>query len=255
MDELLEVTTTRIIEALLLPPGGPILLALAGLLWWRTRFGRWMLAWAILLQWMLSLPVTADLLFMGLERHPPLTPGQLQAGDPQAIVVLGGGRELGAPEFGGDTVSEHSLARLRYAAKLARETNLPVIPSGGNPGAVGVPEATLGGDILRNEFGVTVGGIERRSNTTWENARYTAQLMQQLDIQRIILVTDAAHMPRSLYAFERNGIHPLPAPTNYQSLTLQEISPVERYLPSGHAVRESSYAIHEYLGYLWYLTK
>lgn len=251
----MEVTTTRIIEALLLPPGGLILAALIGLLGWRFRFGRWLLVWAILLQWLLTLPVTASLLYLGLERHPAISLEQLRETAPEAIVVLGGGRELGAPEYGGDTVSEHSLTRLRYAAKLARETRLPVIPSGGYPGVIGVPEAVLGRDVLKQEFGVSVAAIEPHSNTTWENARYTAQLMKQLGIQRIVLVTDAAHMPRSLYAFERNGIHPLPAPTNFQSLSRHEISPVERYLPSAQAARESSYAIHEYLGYLWYLMK
>lgn len=251
----MEVTTTRLIEALLLPPGGLVLAALVGLLGWRFRLGRWLLVLAILLQGLLTLPATATLLYLGLERYPPVSREQLRDAAPEAIVVLGGGRELGTPEYGGDTVSEHSLMRLRYAAKLARETHLPVIPSGGHPGSIGVPGAILSRDILKDEFGVSVLAIEPHSNTTWENARYTAQLMKQLGIQRIILVTDAAHMPRSLYAFERSGIHPLPAPTNFQSLSRHEISPIERYLPSAQAAKESSYAIHEYLGYLWYLMK
>ena len=62
-------------------------------------------------------------------------------------------------------------------------------------------------------------------------------------------------MSRALYAFERNGIEPLPAPTNFQSIVSQEISPIERYLPSGLAVRDISYAVHEYLGLLVYRLK
>jgi len=251
----MDVATSRVIEALLLPPGGLSLFAFTGLLFWRTRLGRWMLAWALLLQWLLSLPVTADLLYLGLERYPPVSQAEIEAAAPEAIVVLGGGRNLNAPEYAGDTASEHTLTRLRYAAKIARQTGLPVIPSGGNPGAKGVPEAKISRDILRNEFAVEVKEIEPHSNTTWENARYTAQLMKQLGIQRIILVTDAAHMARALYAFERNGIEPLPAATNYQSIASQEVSRIERYLPSGLAVRDCSYAIHEYLGLLWYRMK
>jgi uncharacterized SAM-binding protein YcdF (DUF218 family) len=250
-----DVTTSRIIEALLLPPGSLILLAIIGLFFWRSRFGRWILTWALLLQWLLSLPVTADLLYLGLEYYPPLNPAEIKATAPEAIVVLGGGRDLNAPEYGGDTISERGLMRLRYAAKIAKQTGLPIIPSGGNPGAIGVPEAKISRDILRNEFAVEVQEIEPHSNTTWENARYTAQLMKRIGVQRIILVTDAAHMARALYAFERNGIRPLPAPTNYQSIVSQQVSPIERYLPSGLAVRDCSYAIHEYLGLFWYRLK
>ncbi len=251
----MDVSTSRVIEALLLPPGGLTLLAFVGLLFWRTRFGRWMLAWAVLLQWLLSLPVTADLLYLGLERSPPLSQSAIDAEQPEAIVVLGGGRDLNAPEYAGDTVSQRTLSRLRYAARIAKQTGLPVIPSGGNPGVVGVAEARLSRDILVNEYNVTVDEIEPQSNTTWENARYTAQLMKRLGIRKIILVTDAAHMSRALYAFERNGIEPLPAPTNFQSIVSQEISPIERYLPSGLAVRDINYAVHEYLGLLVYRLK
>lgn len=251
----MDVTTTRLIEALLLPPGGLIFMGLLGLLLWRLKTGRRLLAMSLILLWLLSLPIVADLLFLGLEHIPPVTAAQIEAEQPEVIVVLGGGRNLDAPEYAGDTVSPRTLTRLRYAARLARQTGLPVIPSGGNPGAIGIPEAKLARDILQNEFSVEVDTIESHSNTTWENARYTAQLLKQEGSERILLVTDAAHMPRALYAFRRNGLRPLPAPTNFQSITGEEISPLERYLPNGNAEMESAYAIHEYLGWLWYRTK
>jgi len=250
-----DVSLTRLIEALLLPPGGVLFLGLIGLLLWRLKIGRRLLAISLILLWLLSLPVVADLLFLGLERIPPVTARQIEAEQPEVIVVLGGGRDLEAPEYGGDTVSQHTLTRLRYAAKLARQTGLPVLPSGGNPGAIGIPEARLARDILQDEFSVEVIEIESRSNTTWENARYVAQLLKRLNRSRILLVTDAAHMPRALYSFRRNGIQPLPAPTNFISVSHEEISPLARYLPAGRAVWESAYAIHEYLGWLWYRLK
>ncbi|MEJ2694008.1 MAG: YdcF family protein [Candidatus Thiodiazotropha sp.] len=251
----MDVTVTRLIEALLLPPGGLLFLGLAGLLLWRLKTGRRLLAIALIPLWLMSLPVIADLLFLGLERIPPVSARQIEVERPEVIVVLGGGRDLEAPEYGGDTVSQHTLTRLRYAAKLARQTGLPVIPSGGNPGAIGIPEAKLARDILQDEFNVAVLEIENHSNTTWENARYVAQLLKRLGLSRILLVTDAAHMPRALDSFRRNGVQPLPAPTNFISVSHEEISPLARYLPKGRAVWESSYAIHEYLGWLWYRLK
>jgi uncharacterized SAM-binding protein YcdF (DUF218 family) len=250
-----DVATSRLIEALLLPPGGLLLLSLVGLLMWRSRIGRNLMALSLMLLLILSLPVTADLLYLSLERAPVLTAARVSRDQPQAIVVLGGGRHLDAPEYDGDTVSLRALARLRYAAKLSRETGLPVIPSGGNPGAIGKAEAVIARNLLQDEYGVPVLEIERHSNTTWENARYTAQLMKQHNIDRIILVTDASHMSRSLYAFRRNGIHPTPAPTNFLSIATQEISPLARYLPSAKAIKESRDALHELAGMLWYRLK
>ena len=251
----MDVATSRLIETLILPPGSLLLLGLLGLLLVRHALGRRLLAFSLVTLLLLSLPVTSDLLYRTLETEPVITPERLTAAQPQAIVVLGGGRDLGAPEYGGDSISPRTLGRLRYAAKLARETGLPVIPSGGNPGSIGVAEAVLARDLLIRELGVQVMAIERRSNTTWENARYTAQLMKQLGIEDIILVTDAWHMKRSLYAFERNGLHPLPAPTNFLSVTSGLVSPAERYLPSANALKESRDALHELLGMLWYRLK
>ncbi|MEJ2453420.1 MAG: YdcF family protein [Candidatus Thiodiazotropha sp.] len=251
----MDVSTTRLIEALILPPGGPLLLGLVGLLMVRISWGRRLLALSIILLFILCLPVTADLLYRSLESEPVLTSERIVSDRPQAIVVLGGGRDLNAPEYSGDTVSMRSLVRLRYAAKLSRETGLPIIPSAGNPGAIGEAGAVIARDLLQNEYHVPVLAIERRSNTTWENARYTAQLMKQHDIERIILVTDAGHMTRSLYAFRRNGIKPTPAPTNFLSVVTQEVSPIERYLPSARALNQSSDALHEFIGLLWYRLK
>ena len=251
----MDVSITRLIETLILPPGGLLLLALIGLSLWRLAFGRRLLGFSLILLLLLSLPITSELLHRTLETESVIDPARIASEQPQAIVVLGGGRDLDAPEYGGDTLSPRSLGRLRYAAKLAREHRLPVIPSGGNPGSLGVAEAVLARDLLTTEFAVPVMAIERRSNTTWENARYMAQLMKQQGIGRIVLVTDAGHMSRSLYAFERNGIQPIPAPTNFLSTPNRFAEPGGRYLPSAQALKESRDALHELLGMLWYRIK
>lgn len=250
----MDVATTRIIESLLLPPGGPVLLGFIGLLLWRIGLGRKLFVLALLLTWLVSLPVTAKLLMAGLERYPALSEEQIKHTDTDAIVVLGAGRYLKAPEYGQDSVSRNVLFRLRYAAWLAKRTGLPVIPSGGVPLIAGESEARINGNVLREEFGVRVEHIEQRSRSTWENARYTAQLMKKMGIGQIILVTDAAHMPRAMYAFERNGINPLPAPTGFVNIPEHEHTWLE-VLPSAQAMLESYYALHEYLGLLWYRMK
>ena len=64
----------------------------------------------------------ARVLVAPLERTPPVTREALQGFDPEAIVVLGGGRRAHAPEYEGETVSPATLERMRYGARLHRET-------------------------------------------------------------------------------------------------------------------------------------
>ena len=115
----------------MLPPTGPLLLALAGLalLGRRPRLGR-ALAWlglgALLV---LSLPLVSHALLRSLEA-PALD--LRRPGEAQAIVILGGGIRRNAAEFGGDTLARLTLERVRYGALVARTTRLPVLVSGGS---------------------------------------------------------------------------------------------------------------------------
>src|SRR5580765_1139325 len=127
----------RLITELVLPPIGPfVLLVMAfGL---RLRQPRSSIVLALLAcAWIgvFSLPGTYRWLRSPWPEHPsnislPYPPAE-------AIVVLGGGRYLDAPEYGGDTAGPSTLERLRYGAKLGRETRLPILVSGGKPGGFG----------------------------------------------------------------------------------------------------------------------
>ncbi|ASC69254.1 hypothetical protein XM38_001810 [Halomicronema hongdechloris C2206] len=46
---------------------------------------------------------------------------------------------------------------------------------------------------------------ERCSQSTWENALFSELLLEPRQIDRIVLVTDPAHMPRAYLVFERFG--------------------------------------------------
>jgi uncharacterized SAM-binding protein YcdF (DUF218 family) len=128
------------------------------------------------------------------------------------------------------------------------------VPSGGTSERAHESEARIYAKILQEEFAVRVEQIESRSRSTWENARYTAQILKNEGIDNVILVTDAAHMPRAVYAFEKNGIKPIPAPTWFVSQPDQPWV-VTQLLPGAYAMYNVTYALHEYLGllrYRWY---
>jgi uncharacterized SAM-binding protein YcdF (DUF218 family) len=248
----MSVDLIRTLDTLILPPGGPILVILAGLLLWRWR------TWSLLFigvgltaLYLFSTPLVASLLMAPIEPYEALTDAELEDTPAQAILVLCGGRYENAPEFGGDTVSPRLLARLRYAAWLQRRTELPIIVSGGTRGIDGPPEAHLARQVLEDELGARVSMLEDQSLTTWENARLTQPLLKRQGIDQILLVTHAWHLPRAVYAFREAGVQVIPAPTHFVHSSYPGKGLVH-WLPSAGAMYNSYYALHERLGLLWY---
>lgn len=235
----------KILTALTLPPAGPLLLAALGLLLRRRpRLGRF-LAWSgLVLLWLLSTPVVTRSLLARLEDLPPLDPALAKGA--QAIVVLGGGSYLAAPEYGGDTVSRWSLERIRYAARLQRETRLPLLVSGGAP-LGGVAEARSMQAALEKEFGVEVRWVEDASADTRGNARLSAPLLREAGVRRVLLVTHAWHMQRARAEFAAAGVEAVPAPTGYESRL--PLTPLD-WLPGPGGLWAGRIALHEWLGRL-----
>jgi uncharacterized SAM-binding protein YcdF (DUF218 family) len=202
----------------------------------------------------LSVPAVSDALINSLQVFPALSPAEIQtaaSGPPAAIVILSAGRRIYAPEFGGQTADEITLERVRYGAKLARETHLPVLVSGGAPQGEALPLAELMADLLRTDYGIDAKWQESRSVNTAENAIYSAQILKGAGIGRVLLVTHAWHMKRAYAAFVANGVSVVAAPTAFYG------RPAERswsdYVePNMRALRNSGYAIHEIIGGYWY---
>jgi uncharacterized SAM-binding protein YcdF (DUF218 family) len=230
-------------KALVLPPTGPLLIAIAGLLLlarhWRA--GR-ILAWSgVLLLVGLSTPAVAYMLLSVLDRWPAFDPGSTRGA--QAIVILGGGVRRHAPEYGGDTLGHLTLERVRYGAYLARATRLPVLVSGG---AVfgGEPEAKLMRAALEREFGVPVRWAESESRNTHENALRSARILSAAHVDRVILVAHSFDMPRAKAEFAAQRIDAIPAPTGIPDNAID--TPLD-LLPNLGALQGSYFALYEIL--------
>src|SRR6266478_4746785 len=120
------ITLKSLLHTLLLPPGGPLLVAAAGawLLRSRASAGAARAGWLLLgtglaSLWLLATPLVADALARAAEREPALD--LTRASQAQAIVILGGGEErVAAPEYGGEPApGSVLLERVTYAARLA----------------------------------------------------------------------------------------------------------------------------------------
>ncbi|HJV76697.1 MAG TPA: YdcF family protein [Noviherbaspirillum sp.] len=248
------IILTKVLSALLLPPLNLILLCAVGLRLHqkRPRLGFALSGFALTALAIISTPAGALLLLSPLEKlSTPLA--SAKDADAQAIVLLGGGRMMSAPEYGDqDTPNLTALARVRYAAKLYRDTGLPVLASGGSPDGSAESEASIMARSLQDDFAIPVKWIEEHSDDTAQNAAYSATMLKQADVSRILLVTDALHMPRSRAVFEKTGLEVVPAPTMFFSrnrLTLFD------FMPSGEGLRRSHYAMHEWIGIAWYSLK
>ncbi len=229
-----------LLKNVVLPPAGPLLLAITGalLLRRRPRLARLLLALGLGSLWLLSLPVVADALTRLSEHYPALDLAQpTQA---QAIVILGGGGQRSyAPEYGGPAAEPLLLERLAYGAYVARRTGLPVLVTG-----FGI-EATAMRDTLARNFGITVRWVDDRAYDTFENAHNSAQLLRADGVRRIVLVTRATQLWRASHEFAATGLEVVPAPAGV--LALREEG-VLRYLPDSKAMQRSYDATYELLG-------
>ena len=234
-----------LVAGILLPPLNGLLLIIGGL--WlgqrRPSLARAIIGVGIVMLWLLATPAVSNLMLATLEGEPVSDRDIEQA---QAIVVLGGGRNLKAPEYGSDTVESTALSGLRYAAILQRKSLLPILVTGGKPDGGDVSEAELMRKVLVDELRVPVRWIEGEANNTWENAHLSATLLQREGIQRVLLVTRASHMARAMKSFAEAGLIAFPAPVEFHRERLTILG----FIPSSYD--ESRNAIHEWLGLLWY---
>lgn len=243
----------------LLPPTSMFLIILIGLLMWRRwpRAGRIVAGAGLALLTLLSSIAGSQLLVGPLENLTrPLWMPERAGG--QAIVVLAAGRITRAPEYNNLDVPDYvGLGRLRYAAHLQRRTHLPLLVTGGLglrrvaglPNGRAYSMADSMAAALVQDFGVPVRWIEPNSRNTRQNAEFSAAMLRAAGVHRILLVTDAMHMPRARAMFDETGLEVIAAPTFFFSES--SLLPID-FLPSAEGMRRTWYATYEWIGIAWH---
>lgn len=209
----------------------------------------------IILLYLCSTPFVAGKLADLIEPEAVFDPAR--ANEAQAIVVLGCGTYINAPEYqGADDVSACGLIRMRYALEIYAKTGLPVMTCGGqapqNRGAD--PTAEVMARTFEKLFGVATTWQENTSSNTYSNAKNAAAILKPQNIDSIILVTHATHMKRAQYSFEKNGIKVIPAPTDFKTRADSKLRAFD-FLPSMSALGLTRDAVHEFIGFIWYAIK
>jgi uncharacterized SAM-binding protein YcdF (DUF218 family) len=176
----------------------------------------------------------------------------------EAIVVLGGATKSAFWPRPSADLSEQG-DRVIYGAQLYRQQKAPIlILSGGRVDwhGSGASESADMADILRS-IGIPSEAIiqEPDSLNTYQNAVNVKKILQSRNIRRVLLITSAMHMPRSLKIFQRQGIEAIPAPTDFlvsqgdmQELGSSPKAAILNLLPDSDNLDKFTRALKEYVG-------
>lgn len=250
----MSILAGKLLTPLISPLGLSLLLWLVGtLLSWRgwRGWGRGCRTAGCLLLIVLGSPLVGERLLHSLEaEYPPTQVADSPSAD--AIVVLGGFTQPPIPPRLNIDVDE-GFDRLLHGMRLWRADKAPLLMfSGGNiPYLSGSPMTEAASLCsLALEYGVDPQAIlvEEESRNTYENALFTSRLLRQRGLNRILLVTSASHMPRSVAAFRKQGLEIIPSPTDVQVVP-RPFTPLQ-LLPGMDALDYSTTAIKEQVG-MW----
>jgi uncharacterized SAM-binding protein YcdF (DUF218 family) len=225
----------------------------------RRQANLWLSGTGMGLIWVCAMPLTSRQLIWGLEEQAAaLTPQHLPKAD--AVVVLGGGLRPALPPRQGVEVAEGG-DRLLRGVQLVRQGLAPLlVTSGGRVGFTGndpAPPEALWARDLAQQLGLPAGQIliNPGSRTTAEEARDIGDIGRQRDWTRVLLVTSAFHMPRSLASFrQRSGLSVVPVACDYQLPDRAHYgqptagNTLKSLLPDAEALHLSTVALKEHLG-------
>lgn len=225
----------------------------------RRQASLWLSGTGVGLIWLCAMPLSSRQLIWGLEdRAAALTPRQLPRAD--AVVVLGGGLRPALPPRQGVEVAEGGDRLLRGVQLVRRGLAPLLVTSGGRVSFTGhdpAPPEALWARDLAEELGLPADRIliNPGSRTTAEEARDIGALGRRRGWSRVLLVTSAFHMPRSLATFQqRSGLTVVPVACDYQLPDRAHYgkptlgNTLKSLLPDAEALYLSTLALKEHLG-------
>jgi uncharacterized SAM-binding protein YcdF (DUF218 family) len=221
----------------------------------KYRWGKTIILSGLVLLYLMSTSVVSRLLLRPLEA--PYAESGTLPNDCSAIVVLGGG---GKPMSSPDENPELNEAgdRLLHAARLYKRGIAPRIVTTGGYSVGGfhqkITEGAQNALVLR-EMGVDSSAIliEAKSLTTADHGPYIAAIFDSLNLQKkIVLVTSAAHMYRSIRVFKKHGFTIYPSATDFKT-NRYFINGSSDFFPSVGALDAATAAMHEYYGVVGYV--
>lgn len=239
---------TKIITAIVLPPFNVLILWLFSFLLRYLNWRKWSYFTAFLgisILYIFSIPYTSQKLQDSLITEDNLNLSDYRSA--QAIVLLGGGLRDSKELFAKLATNSIAIERVRYAAFLQKNTQLPLLITGSSPN--GTSEAGVMAQELQLFFNVPTKWIEEKAKTTKENAQFTQQILAKLGVKKIVLVTNQWHMQRARFLFEQQGFDVLPASVGAGITPETYGLNVMYFIPQSGALHSNMLALKEWIGY------
>lgn len=129
-----------------------------------------------------------------------------------------------------------------YRACKQKNSTCTILVSGGDPQHHGATEADVYGALLQR-LGVESADLllETRSQNTWQNAQFSADLLKSHPADQVFLVTSGIHLRRSVLFFARFGIQGQPVRADW-------FGAESSMIPLSYNFLVNDLAIHEYVG-------
>lgn len=236
-----------------------LLVSVIALWWQRQRLAKLSATGSLVLLSVISMPVTSQWLMHQLEsRYPVQAINDIQPAD--VIVVLGGGIHGSAPPWRLAPDLNDAADRVVYAAQLYHaEKAARILVSGGTLSWKGVQQSEASAmKALLVQLSVPESDIieEDKSQSTYENMKNSQPILANLGMQKVLLVTSAAHMPRSMATALQNlptNISITAATTDIRVVSIGD--DLLDYLPQASGLAMFTEAWHEWVGWLVYRLK
>ena len=224
----------------------------------KQRAGKILLLLILIFYYILSTGPGSKLIAWSLISKVDVTSDKTINEDLNAIVILSAGVQIKPFK----ELSGTSWRRLWQGIEKYRKFkgNVPIIYSGGSPGYYN--DSTVEAKLAK-EYAVSMNipenmfWIDTASGNTYESGINVKRILDNkfpgIDKHKIILVTSALHMLRSMRVMEKNNIHATPSPADFPIGSLS-FSP-SSLLPSVTYFSISTLSIHEWMGisYYWLL--
>ena len=216
------------------------------MLWFKSksRLARALVTLAAVALVVLSYPsIWSGIVHRVEDSYPSLDLHRPDLGGIDWVVVLGGGGEMTSDLPAPGRLSAASLSRLVEGMRIQQR----------------IPEAKLlvsgySDAILMQQAAHSL-GIRPQQIINENNARDTEE--QAVEVKRFvrgdrfILVTSAYHMPRAMGLFAKQGLMPIPAPTDFYIKDPEAAFSAVKLYPTASGPVEAGLLVKEFFGILW----
>jgi uncharacterized SAM-binding protein YcdF (DUF218 family) len=244
----------KILSSLLMPLPALLILGFIGLAFimfsQRRRFGCMVIFTALIGIFSVSYYPVSSSLLMPLERQYDSFTGTTESVD--YVMVLGHGHVVDESISAVSELSRTALMRLAEGISIYRLYPGSKLILSGYDGGSETSHARMVAKVAI-ALGVAKSDIVllESAQDTFEEAEQAAGFVQQ---KSLVLVTSASHMQRSLSEFQRVGLNPIPAPTNYMvQHTIDQ--PWQKHTPKARYLEQTEIFWHEKLGQWWQTLK